>query len=77
MEQFHLLTHSALVDMLAEYTLRYSKLHREGGPETEINFCLQTIETLTSEIELRKEKKVRDNSSLNTSQFTLSEEQNS
>ncbi|HKB43719.1 MAG TPA: hypothetical protein VKC90_04995 [Chitinophagaceae bacterium] len=75
MEQLHHLTHSSLVDMLAEYTLRYTKLHREGGSEEDINFCLQTIESLTSEIALRKEKAIRDNTNINTTQFTLSGEQ--
>jgi len=74
MEQFHHLTHSSLVDMLAEYTLRYSRLQKEGGTKEDINTCLQTIECLTSEIQLRKEKMIRESTTLNTSQFTLSDE---
>ena len=74
MEQFHHLTHSSLVDMLAEYTLRYSRLNKEGGTKEDINTCLQTIECLTSEIQLRKEKMIRESATLNTSQFTLSDE---
>jgi hypothetical protein len=75
MEQFHQLTHSSLVDMLAEYTLRYSRLRKEGGLEEDVNSCLQTIEGLTLEIESRKEKVIRDNTNINSSQFTLSGEQ--
>jgi hypothetical protein len=75
MEQFHHLTHTSLVDMLAEYTLRYSKMRKEGGLEEDINSCLQTIECLTSEIESRKEVSLRENTTINTSQFTLSAEQ--
>ena len=75
MEQFHHLTHSSLVDMLAEYTLRYSRLHKEGGSKEDINTCLQTIECLTSEIQSRKEKAIRDNTNISTTQFTLSSEQ--
>jgi hypothetical protein len=74
MEQLHHLTHSSLVDMLSEYTLRYSKLHREGGSEEDINFCLQTMEGLTSEITSRKEKTIRNNTNINTTQFILSGE---
>jgi hypothetical protein len=66
MEQLHHLTHSSLVDMLAEYTLRYSKLHKEGGLKEDINSCLQTIEGLTSEIESRKEAALRENTTINT-----------
>jgi hypothetical protein len=74
MEQFHHLTHTSLVDMLAEYTLRYSKMRKEGGLEEDINSCLQTIECLTSEIESRKEASLRENTTFNASQFTLSGE---
>ena len=74
MEQLHHLTHSSLVDMLAEYTLRYSRLRKEGGFEEEKDSCLQTIECLTLEIQSRKEKTIRDNSTINTTQFTLSGE---
>ena len=75
MEQFHHLPHFSLVDMLAEYTMRYSKLRKEGGLEEDINSCLQTIECLTSEIESRKEAELRGNTKFNSSQFTLSGEQ--
>jgi hypothetical protein len=75
MEQFHHLTHTSLVDMLAEYTLRYSKMRKEGGLEEDINSCLQTIECLTSEIESRQGASLRENTTINTSQFTLSAEQ--
>jgi hypothetical protein len=77
MQQFHHLSHSSLVDMLAEYTLRYSRLNKEGGSKEDINSCLQTIECLTSEIQSRKEKQIRESATLNTSSFTLSGEQNS
>ena len=75
MEQFHHLNHSSLVDMLAEYTLRYSRLRKEGGLEEDKNSCLQTIESLTSEIEARKEAGPRENTTFNTSQFTPAAEQ--
>lgn len=77
MEQFHHLTHSSLVDMLAEHTLRYSKLHRDGGSKEELNNCLQTLEYLTSEIQSRKRAALLENATVNTPQFVPSGEQNS
>ena len=76
-EQFQHLTHSSLVDMLAEHTLRYSKLHRDGGSKEEQNNCLQILEHLTSEIQSRKRKELLENATIGTPQFIPSAEQNS
>ena len=54
MEQFQNLNQSDLVDILAEYTAKYSKLKTEGGTKEEFNHCVLTIKYLTAVIESRK-----------------------
>jgi hypothetical protein len=57
MRPFELLDTTALVDALAEYTARYTKIHSEGGKKTDMVNCQETIKSLISEIELRKNSK--------------------
>jgi hypothetical protein len=49
-----ILDEPALVDALAEYTARYTKMLAEGGKEKEILNCRETIQSLIDEIEYRK-----------------------
>jgi hypothetical protein len=57
MRPFEILDTTALVDALAEYTARYTKIRAEGGKETDMVNCQETIKSLISEIELRKNSK--------------------
>jgi hypothetical protein len=54
MRPFEILDTTALVDALAEYTARYTKILAEGGKEADMDNCQETIKSLISEIELRK-----------------------
>jgi len=57
MRPFEILDTTALVDALAEYAARYTKILAEGGKETDMINCQETIKSLISEIELRKNSK--------------------
>jgi hypothetical protein len=57
MRPFEILDTTALVDALAEYTARYTKILSEGGKETDMVNCQETIKSLISEIELRRNSK--------------------
>lgn len=54
MRPFEVLETTDLVNVLAEYTARYSKMMTEGGKEKDIINCKETIRALITEIELRK-----------------------
>lgn len=54
MRPFEILDTTALVDALAQYTLRYTKLLADGGKNKDIVNCQETIASLIAEIELRK-----------------------
>jgi hypothetical protein len=54
MRPFEILDTSALVNALAEYTTRYTKLLTEGGQRKDIVNCRETMQSLIAEIELRK-----------------------
>ena len=57
MRPFEILDTTALVDALAEYTARYTKILAEGGKEADMDNCQETIKSLISEIELRRNSK--------------------
>ena len=54
MRPFEVLDTSALVSALAEYTTRYTKLLTECGRKKDIVNCRETMQSLITEIELRK-----------------------
>jgi len=54
MRPFEILDTSTLVNALAEYTTRYTKLLTEGGHKKDIINCRETMQSLITEIELRK-----------------------
>ena len=54
MHPFEILDTSVLVNALAEYTTRYTKLLTEGGNKKDIFNCRETMQSLIAEIELRK-----------------------
>jgi hypothetical protein len=54
MRPFEILDTTALVDALAEYTARYTKILSEGGNKSDMVNCQETIKSLIAEIELRK-----------------------
>ena len=61
MRPFEVLDTSALVNALAEYTTRYTKLLTEGGNKKDIINCRETVQSLITEIELRKSSKDKRN----------------
>jgi len=54
MRPFEILETNDLINVLAEYTSRYTKMMTEGGKEKDILNCKETIRALIVEIELRK-----------------------
>ena len=54
MRPFEILETTDLINVLAEYTSRYTKMMTEGGKEKDIINCKETIRALITEIELRK-----------------------
>jgi len=54
MRPFEVMETTDLVNVLAEYTSRYTKMIIEGGKRKDIINCKDTIRALISEIELRK-----------------------
>ncbi len=63
MRPFEILDTTALVNALAEYTTRYTKMLTEGGKEKDIINCRETIQALINEIELRKRSETVENPS--------------
>lgn len=53
MRPFEILDTPVLVNALAEYTTRYTKLLTEGGNRKDIVNCRETMQSLIAEIELR------------------------
>jgi hypothetical protein len=74
MEQLQNLNQSALVDLLAEYTARYSKLKAEGGTKEEFNHCVLTIKYLTAVIESKKKGGEPDSEVIGNPQTTFFKE---
>ena len=54
MRPFEVLETTDLVNVLAEYTARYTKMLTVGAREKDIVNCRETIRALITEIELRK-----------------------
>ena len=54
MRPFEVMEMTDLVDALAEYTTRYTKMITSGGKAKDIFNCKETIRALISEIEQRK-----------------------
>ena len=57
---FEVLDRSDLVNVLSEYTAKYTKLLTEGGKEKDIINYKETMQSLIIEIELRKNPKSSD-----------------
>jgi hypothetical protein len=55
MESLHSLAMSALMDMLAEHTEKYTRMLTEGGDRKEKENCRLMIAALQKEIEFRKQ----------------------
>jgi len=60
MRPFEVLVISDLVNVLSEYTAKYTKLLTEGGKEKDIINCKETMQSLIIEIELRKNPESSD-----------------
>lgn len=63
MRPFEVMESTDLVNVLAEYTSRYTKMITEGGKQKDITNCKETIQALISEIELRKRPRTTDDPS--------------
>jgi hypothetical protein len=63
MRPFEVLDTVDLVNVLAEYTSRYTKMLTMGGKEKDIINCKETIRALITEIELRKRSGISDDPS--------------
>ena len=51
---FEVLDTYDLLNALADYTARYTRMLAGGGKQQDINNCGETIQSLITEIELRK-----------------------
>lgn len=63
MRPFEILDTTALIDALADYTERYTKIRSEGGNKKDMVNCQETIQSLIAEIELRKASEKKEPSS--------------
>jgi len=72
MSQFKNLDHPALLDALAQYTSRYTKMIAEGAPKEDSFACREIIQLILFEIESRK--KAQRDSTVNNPDITLSQE---
>jgi hypothetical protein len=63
MRPFEVLEMTDLVNVLAQYTARYTKMLSEGGRKKDIFNCQETIRALIAEIELRKRPAASDDPS--------------
>ena len=54
MDPFKSLDEASLVDALAEYTSKFTKMMAEGGDDTEFSTCKEIIENLLKEIDFRR-----------------------
>ncbi len=64
---------SALIDMLAQHTLAYTRILIEGGTEEEFNNNKQIIALLQAEIELRKKSTGQNTTMTDPDTFSESE----
>ena len=71
MRPFEILDTPVLVNALAEYTARYTKMLSEGGKEKDIVNCRETMQSLITEIELRKGSEGARNSVQNETRFNV------
>jgi len=60
MRPFEVLETSDLINVLAQYTARYTKMLTGGGKEKDIINCKETIRALIAEIELRRRPGIAD-----------------
>jgi hypothetical protein len=67
MRPFEILDTPDLVNVLAGYTSRYTKMLTGGGKEKDIINCRETMQSLITEIEFRKRSRVVENPSQNES----------
>jgi hypothetical protein len=65
MRPFEVLETTDLVNVLAEYTVRYTKMLTEGGRKKDLLNCRETIRALIDEIEYRKRPGVSEDPSAN------------
>lgn len=72
MSQFKNLDQPALLDALAQYTSRYTKMIAEGAPKEDSAACREIIQLILAEIETRK--KSQQDSPVNNPDITLSQE---
>ena len=72
MSHFKNLDQPALLDALAQYTSRYTKMISEGAPKEDSIACREIIQLILSEIESRKKSQL--DSSVNNPDITLSQE---
>ena len=54
-KEIHTLKTSDLVDLLAVYTAKYSRMLREGTSDEEFAICSLTIKSIQAEIDSRKQ----------------------
>lgn len=54
MRPFEILDTDALIDALADYTAKYTKILSAGGNKRDMVNCQETMQSLIAEIELRK-----------------------
>ena len=60
MRPFEILDTYDLINALADYTARYTKLLAEGGKQRDIITCREMIQSLIDEIESRKAAEVSE-----------------
>ena len=63
MRPFEVLDTVDLINVLADYTVRYTKMLSVGGKEKDIINCKETLRALITEIELRKRPGISDDPS--------------
>lgn len=62
MNQFTQMSHSSLLDLLAQYTTEYTQMLADNDKSNAFYKCKRLIEQLTSELELRMRSSSTDNS---------------
>lgn len=74
MQEFQNLDLSALVDMLSEHTVKYTKILADGGNQDEYDNCRKTIQLLQKEIAFRKGS--QGNTTVTKMDITFTQESN-